>query len=93
MVQRSLNSLHFQAVKAAGAVLKNPALTPEAINAGKNQLKLQILSEAEDGTSLAESLASQGLYTGAAKSPADIAREIDQISAPTVCQVRILKLP
>ncbi|KAL0871967.1 hypothetical protein ABMA27_004409 [Loxostege sticticalis] len=75
------------AVKAAGAVLKNPALTPEAINAGKNQLKLQILSEAEDGTSLAESLASQGLYTGAAKSPADIAREIDQLSAPTVCQV------
>ncbi|XP_068618244.1 cytochrome b-c1 complex subunit 2, mitochondrial-like [Battus philenor] len=73
------------AVKSVAQVLKKP-LSAEAIKAGKNQLKLQVLSEAEEGTSLAESLAAQGLYTGTAKSPIELAKEIDQISASDVSQ-------
>lgn len=69
------------AVKVLGALLKKPALNAAAVQAGKNLLKLQVLSEAEDGSSLAESLAAQALYTGAVKSPADLAKEIDQISS------------
>ncbi|CAG9793842.1 unnamed protein product [Diatraea saccharalis] len=75
------------AVSAVAKLLRSGNLSAEAINAGKNHLKLQVLSEGEDGTSLAESLAAQGLYKGVAKSPADIAREIDQINSSTVCQV------
>ncbi|XP_063828157.1 cytochrome b-c1 complex subunit 2, mitochondrial [Ostrinia nubilalis] len=75
------------AVKAASQLLKSASISADAINAGKNQLKVQILSEAEDGTSLGESLAAQGLYKDNAKSPADIARDIDQISSADVCQV------
>ncbi|KPJ07141.1 Cytochrome b-c1 complex subunit 2, mitochondrial [Papilio machaon] len=73
------------AVKAVANLLKQP-LSADAIKAGKNQLKLQVLAEAEDGTSLAESLAAQGLFTGSAKSPLDIAREIDQLSTNDVSQ-------
>ncbi|CAH0584262.1 unnamed protein product [Chrysodeixis includens] len=72
------------AVKAVGGVLRNPKLSNEAIQAGKSQLKLQILSEADEGSSLAESIAAQGLYKGQAKSPADIAREIDAVSTNDV---------
>ncbi|KPI97405.1 PREDICTED: cytochrome b-c1 complex subunit 2, mitochondrial-like [Papilio xuthus] len=73
------------AVKAVANLLKQP-LSADAIKAGKNQLKLQVLAEAEDGTSLVESLAAQGLFTGSAKSPLDIAREIDQLSTNDVSQ-------
>ncbi|RVE41810.1 hypothetical protein evm_013532 [Chilo suppressalis] len=75
------------AVSSVAKLMKSGSLSAEAINAGKNQLKLQVLSEAEDGTSLAESLAAQGLYKGTARSPADIARDIDQINSSTVNQV------
>lgn len=76
-----------QAVKAAGNLLKNANLSADAIKAGKNQLKLQVLSEAENGTSLAESIATQGLYTGAVKSPAEVAKDIDQLSNNDISQV------
>ncbi|CAH4028699.1 cytochrome b-c1 complex subunit 2, mitochondrial-like [Pieris brassicae] len=74
------------AVKSAGQFLKNPSLSNEAIQAGKNQLKLQVLSEADHGSALVESLAAQGFYTGTAKSPIEIAAEIDQISDNDVSQ-------
>lgn len=74
------------AVKAAGNLLKNANLSADAIKAGKNQLKLQVLSEAENGTSLAESIATQGLYTGAVKSPAEVAKDIDQLSNSDISQ-------
>lgn len=74
-------------MRAVGQALRSPALSAEAINAGKNQLKVQVLSEGEDATSLGESLAAQGLYMGCAKSPADIAREIDQVNGNMVSQV------
>ncbi|OWR53790.1 ubiquinol-cytochrome c reductase core protein II [Danaus plexippus plexippus] len=75
------------ALKAASKLLKNPNLSGDAIKAGKNQLKLQVLSEAESGVSLSESLAVQGLYTGSAKSAVDIAKDIDQLSSNDVSQV------
>ncbi|CAG9561189.1 unnamed protein product [Danaus chrysippus] len=75
------------ALKAAAKLLKNPNLSADAIKAGKNQLKLQVLSEAESGVSLSELLAVQGLYTGSAKSPLDIAKDIDQLSSSDVSQV------
>ncbi|CAH2039642.1 unnamed protein product, partial [Iphiclides podalirius] len=74
------------AVKSVAKLLKNPSLSADAVKAGKNQLKHQILSEAEEGTSLAESLAAQGLYSGSAKSPLDLAKDIDQISANDISQ-------
>ncbi|XP_026500033.2 cytochrome b-c1 complex subunit 2, mitochondrial [Vanessa tameamea] len=74
------------AVKAAGKLLKNPNLSADAVKAGKNQLKLQVLTEAEEGTTLAESIASQGLYTGVVKSPAEIAAAIDQLSNSDISQ-------
>lgn len=77
----------FQAVKAAANVLKNPSLNANAITAGKNQLKLQVLSEADAGTSLAEALAAQGLYSGKVSSPSEIARSIDQLSNNDIINV------
>lgn len=82
----------FQAVKSVVKFLKSPTLSADAIKAGKNQLKVQVLSEAEDGFNLAESIAAQGLYTGSAKSPSDIAAAIDQIQANDVNQVNTLRL-
>ncbi|CAK1556234.1 unnamed protein product [Leptosia nina] len=76
-----------KAVKSVGQFLKNPSLSSEAIKAGKNQLKLQLLSEADQGSILVESLAAQGLYTGTAKSPVEMAAEIDQVSDSDVSQV------
>ncbi|XP_013140170.1 PREDICTED: cytochrome b-c1 complex subunit 2, mitochondrial-like [Papilio polytes] len=73
------------AVKAVSNLLKQP-LNADAIKAGMNQLKLQVLAEAEDGTCMTESLAAQGLHNGTAKSPLDIVREIDQLSTNDVAQ-------
>lgn len=73
-------------MKAVSNLLKQP-LSADAIKAGKNQLKLQVLAEAEDGTCMTESLAAQGLHNGTAKSPLDIVREIDQLSTNDVAQV------
>ncbi|XP_023936742.2 cytochrome b-c1 complex subunit 2, mitochondrial [Bicyclus anynana] len=74
------------AVKAAAKLLKSGNLSADAIKAGKNQLKVQVLSEAEDGSDLAESIAAQGLTTRTAKSPADIANAIDQLSSSDISQ-------
>lgn len=74
-------------MKAVAGLLKNPKLSNEAIQAGKSQLKLQILSEADEGSSLAESIAAQGFYTGQAKSPAVIAREIDALTTNDIASV------
>lgn len=78
-------------MKVCGSFLKKASLSPEAIKAGKSQLKVQVLSEADAGTSLAESLAAQGFYTGSVKSPADIAKDIDALSANDIQQVSLLK--
>ncbi|XP_063892952.1 cytochrome b-c1 complex subunit 2, mitochondrial [Helicoverpa armigera] len=75
------------AVKAVGGLLKKPTLNDAAIKAGKNQLKLEILNEADAGTSLAECLAAQGLYTGSIKTPADLAKEVDAVSPSDVSKV------
>ncbi|KAI8426372.1 hypothetical protein MSG28_005223 [Choristoneura fumiferana] len=69
------------AIKAVAKVLKSSSLSADAIKAGKSQLKVQLLSEADDGASLAESLAAQGLYTGSVKSPGELAAIIEQISS------------
>ncbi|KAJ0178314.1 hypothetical protein K1T71_006137 [Dendrolimus kikuchii] len=74
------------AVKNAAKLLKSPSLSADAIKAGKNQLKLQVLSEADEATSLAENMAAQGLYTGSVRSAADIAKAIDQISSSDITQ-------
>lgn len=74
-------------MKACAGFLKKPSLNQDAIKAGKNQLKLQILSEADTGSSLAESLAAQGFYTGNVKSPVDIAKDIDALSANDIQKV------
>ncbi|XP_013190871.1 cytochrome b-c1 complex subunit 2, mitochondrial [Amyelois transitella] len=74
------------AVKAVAGVLKKGGLSADAIRAGKNQLKLQILSEAEAGTSLAESVAAQGLTTGNVLPPATLAAAVEQINESTVNQ-------
>lgn len=73
-------------------MLKSANLSADAIKAGKNQLKLQVLTEAEEGTALAESIASQGLYTGVAKSPLDIANEIDSLSNNDISQVKLFAI-
>ncbi|XP_045766240.1 cytochrome b-c1 complex subunit 2, mitochondrial [Maniola jurtina] len=74
------------AVKAAAKLLKAGNLSADAIKAGKNQLKVQVLSEAENGTALAESIAAQGLYTRSVKSPLEIANAIDQLSSSDISQ-------
>ncbi|XP_041987276.1 cytochrome b-c1 complex subunit 2, mitochondrial [Aricia agestis] len=74
------------AVKAAAQCLKNTNLSGDAIKAGKNQLKLQVLSEVDCNGQLTESIAAQALYTGNAKSPVEIAAEIDQLSNSDVSQ-------
>lgn len=74
------------AVKSVAKLLKTPNLSADAVKIGKNQLKLQVLSEAEEGTSLAESLAAQGLYNGLVRAPADIARDIDQLPNNDISQ-------
>ncbi|XP_073947324.1 cytochrome b-c1 complex subunit 2, mitochondrial-like [Choristoneura fumiferana] len=74
------------AIKAVAKVLKSSSLSADAIKAGKSQLKVQLLSEADDGASLAESLAAQGLYTGSVKSPGELAAIIEQISSNDVIQ-------
>ncbi|XP_075978923.1 cytochrome b-c1 complex subunit 2, mitochondrial-like [Anticarsia gemmatalis] len=74
------------AVKAVAGVLRNPTLSGPAIQAGKNALKLQVLGEADEGTSLAESIAAQGFYTGSVKTPAEIASTIDQLSSNDIAQ-------
>ncbi|XP_028039016.1 cytochrome b-c1 complex subunit 2, mitochondrial [Bombyx mandarina] len=73
------------AVKAVAKVLKT-SLSADAIKAGKNQLKTQVLNEADTGSSLAESLAAQGFYTGSVRSAVDIAKDIDQISNNDISQ-------
>ncbi|XP_072947175.1 cytochrome b-c1 complex subunit 2, mitochondrial [Epargyreus clarus] len=74
------------AVKAVAKALKSPNLSGDAIKAGKNQLKVQVLCEADQGATLTESLAAQGLYTGSVKSPLDLAKEIDQLSSSDISQ-------
>ncbi|XP_050671893.1 cytochrome b-c1 complex subunit 2, mitochondrial-like [Leptidea sinapis] len=74
------------AVKAVGKFLKSPSLPSEAIKAGKCQLKLQVLSEADTGSVLCESLAAQALSAGAVKSPLELANAIDQIAESDVLQ-------
>ena len=74
------------AVKSVANILKKPNLNAAAIQAGKSQLKLQILCEADAGASLAESMAAQGFYTGSVKTPADIAKQIDALSPNDVSQ-------
>lgn len=76
-------------MKAVGKVLKNPNLSGEAITAGKNLLKLQILSEAEDGGSLSESLAATALAVGEGRSPTELAAAVDKLSASDVNSVSI----
>lgn len=73
-------------MKCVGHLLKSQ-LSTDSIDAGKNQLKLQILSEADDGTSLAESLAAQGLYTGKVTSPTDLVMAIDSMPSNDIAQV------
>lgn len=77
-------------MKNVARVLKNPSLSDAAINAGKNQLKLQILSEADAGTSLGESLAAQALYTGSVASATELAKQVDKISSSDVSAVSII---
>ncbi|XP_037971519.1 cytochrome b-c1 complex subunit 2, mitochondrial isoform X1 [Plutella xylostella] len=74
------------AVSNAAKFLRGATLSADVIKAAKNQLKLQVLSEADDGASLAESLAAQCLYTGTAKSPLEIAASIDALSESDVSQ-------
>lgn len=69
-----------KAVKAAVGLLKKSNLSAAAIKAGKNALKVQILNEAELGTNLAEQLAAQGLYNGSAKTPKELASEVDKVT-------------
>ncbi|KAH9637221.1 hypothetical protein HF086_016243 [Spodoptera exigua] len=76
----------LSAVKSVANILKKPNLNAAAIQAGKSQLKLQILCEADAGASLAESMAAQGFYTGSVKTPADIAKQIDALSPNDVSQ-------
>ncbi|XP_053606754.1 cytochrome b-c1 complex subunit 2, mitochondrial [Plodia interpunctella] len=75
------------AVKAVANVLKKGCLPSEAVRAGRNQLKLQLLSEAEAGASLAEGFAAQALYTGTVLPPAVLAAQIDTIDDATVNKV------
>lgn len=83
-----MDFIFFQAVKAVANILKKPSLNAAAIQAGKNQLKLQILCEADAGASVAESMAAQGFYTGSVKTPAEIAKQIDALSPNDVSQVK-----
>lgn len=72
------------AAKAVARVLKSPKLTDKEITAAKNQLKMEILSEAEDSASLAEALAAQGLYFGDVKTPITLAAAIDKVQSSDV---------
>ena len=77
-------------MKACAGFLKKPSLSQEAIKAGKSQLKVEILSDADSGASLAESLAAQGFYTGNVKAPGDIAKDIDALSANDIQKVSFI---
>ncbi|XP_063363716.1 cytochrome b-c1 complex subunit 2, mitochondrial [Cydia amplana] len=74
-----------QAIKAVATAIRSP-LSADAVKAAKAQLKVQLLSEADDGTNLAEAIAAQGLHTGSARNPADLAGAVDQVTASDVSQ-------
>lgn len=80
----------MQAIKAAANVLKGAKLNAKDIKAGKAALRNHILTEFENGTTSAESLAAQGLYTGIAKTSADLANDVNAISDNDVLSVSFL---
>ncbi|XP_061715207.1 cytochrome b-c1 complex subunit 2, mitochondrial [Cydia pomonella] len=74
-----------QAIKAVATAIRSP-VSADAVKAAKAQLKVQLLGEADDGTNLAEAVAAQGLHTGAARTPAELAGAVDQVTASDVSQ-------
>ncbi|XP_063535190.1 cytochrome b-c1 complex subunit 2, mitochondrial [Cydia strobilella] len=74
-----------QAIKAVATAIRSP-VSADAVKAAKAQLKVQLLSEADDGTGLAETIAAQGLHTGSARNPAELAGAVDQVTASDVSQ-------
>ncbi|XP_047993272.1 cytochrome b-c1 complex subunit 2, mitochondrial [Leguminivora glycinivorella] len=74
-----------QAIKAVATALRSP-VSADAVAAAKAQLKVQLLSEADEGTNLAETIAAQGLQTGAARNPAELAGVVDKVTAADVTQ-------
>lgn len=71
-------------------MLKCGQLNAKDILAGKAALKNHIMTEFENGTSNAESLAAQGLYTGVAKSSVELAKDVDSISDNDVASVSLV---
>lgn len=84
------NVCTLQAVKAAVNVLKGGKLNAKDIKAGRAALRNHILTEFENGTASAESLAAQGLYTGVAKTSVDLANDVNAISDNDVLSVSFL---
>lgn len=71
-------------------MLKGGKLNAKDIKAGKAALKNHILTEFENGTASAESLAAQGLYTGIAKSSIELVNDVNCISDSDVQSVSLL---
>lgn len=70
--------------------MKGGKLDAKDIKAGKAALRNHILTEFENGTASAESLAAQGLYTGVAKSSVELANDVNSISDNDVQSVSFL---
>ena len=71
-------------VQAAVKVLKGGNLTDADVNRGKNQLKAAILLDNESGSEAIGLLGTQAALVGAAKSPSQLAAEVDSVSAADV---------
>ncbi|XP_063382510.1 cytochrome b-c1 complex subunit 2, mitochondrial [Cydia fagiglandana] len=74
-----------QAIKAVAKAIRSPA-SADAVKAAKAQLKVQLLNEADEGTNLAENIAAQGLNTGSARNPIELAGAVEQVTASDVAQ-------
>ncbi|XP_068906001.1 cytochrome b-c1 complex subunit 2, mitochondrial [Tenebrio molitor] len=71
-------------VEAAAQVLKGGSLSDADISRGKNQLKAAILMDNESGSNAIRLIATQAALLGSAKSPSQLAAEVDSVSAADV---------
>lgn len=75
--------------KAAYKWLRTANVSDTDIARGKNALKASVLAAAESGESQLENLCHQVLLRGKVLSPADLAAEVDKVSASDVRNVSV----
>lgn len=77
-------------VQAAVKLLKSGNLTDADVNRGKSQLKAALLIKNESGSNAIDFIGSQAAIVGCAKTPCQVAAEIDEVSTADVNAVSIM---